>query len=370
MKRKIIAAIAILFIVLSFPSSVYAHPGRTDSNGGHWDRKNGTYHYHNGGYSSSGSNSYNGSSGSYSYDYETTKRAVYASKVTIANPPENIDVGKSVNLEATVYPADAEDDEITWKSENPEIAEISDDNELIAVSVGTATIVAKTSRGTSSSFTVEVKEVVADSVSIQSSNKTMLIESTQKLKVDFVPNNTTYQDVKWTSSDERILSVNDDGLVSARGLGKARITAAHKDLKDSVEIEVLPIKADKISIVYPNQLETDENSEIPRIKINDTYTFEANISPSNVTDKTIVWSVSDEEKAEIDENGAFKALKSGVVTISVQTENGKKDSIEIEVYSSTPKTILSIIFVGFILAGAGVYFYTTNKKKKSVNDKV
>lgn len=40
--------------------SVFAHPGRTDANGGHWDRKTGTYHFHSGEYAgrnSSGSSS-------------------------------------------------------------------------------------------------------------------------------------------------------------------------------------------------------------------------------------------------------------------------------------------------------------------------
>lgn len=42
--------------------SVFAHPGSLDSNGGHWDRKSGTYHFHKGtntgGSSSSNSNTY------------------------------------------------------------------------------------------------------------------------------------------------------------------------------------------------------------------------------------------------------------------------------------------------------------------------
>lgn len=38
----------LLILLLTIPAS--AHPGRTDSNGGHWDRSNGTYHYHTGEY--------------------------------------------------------------------------------------------------------------------------------------------------------------------------------------------------------------------------------------------------------------------------------------------------------------------------------
>ena len=42
MKKKIFA----LFTLVSLLA--FAHPGRTDANGGHYDRKNGTYHYHHG----------------------------------------------------------------------------------------------------------------------------------------------------------------------------------------------------------------------------------------------------------------------------------------------------------------------------------
>ncbi|QDU80708.1 hypothetical protein Pla110_24400 [Polystyrenella longa] len=55
---------AILYcsLLLTVPVISLAHPGRTDSNGGHNDRKNGGYHYHSGGSSSNGSPG--GSSGS------------------------------------------------------------------------------------------------------------------------------------------------------------------------------------------------------------------------------------------------------------------------------------------------------------------
>lgn len=57
MKRFFV--ILLLFLLL-FTVTVSSHPGRTDSNGGHWDRKEGTYHYHSGEYAgrnSSGSSS-------------------------------------------------------------------------------------------------------------------------------------------------------------------------------------------------------------------------------------------------------------------------------------------------------------------------
>ena len=47
--RKRIASFALLFLLLlALPLAVFAHPGRTDSNGGHYNRETGEYHYHHG----------------------------------------------------------------------------------------------------------------------------------------------------------------------------------------------------------------------------------------------------------------------------------------------------------------------------------
>lgn len=58
--RKFVSIIISLIMIIGTVNTI-AHPGRTDSNGGHWDRKNGTYHFHDGssaGKGSSGSSSH------------------------------------------------------------------------------------------------------------------------------------------------------------------------------------------------------------------------------------------------------------------------------------------------------------------------
>ncbi|CCY87023.1 ig-like domain-containing surface protein [Clostridium sp. CAG:149] len=49
MKKSQLISIIIVSIIITFSSfSVYGHPGRTDSNGGHYDCSTGEYHYHHG----------------------------------------------------------------------------------------------------------------------------------------------------------------------------------------------------------------------------------------------------------------------------------------------------------------------------------
>ena len=50
MFRKALIAFSLMLVSgVLFYDSAYTHSGRTDANGGHYNRKTGTYHYHNGG---------------------------------------------------------------------------------------------------------------------------------------------------------------------------------------------------------------------------------------------------------------------------------------------------------------------------------
>jgi hypothetical protein len=46
--KKVFTVLLIALIVLQFPLFVFAHSGRTDSKGGHYDHSTGEYHYHHG----------------------------------------------------------------------------------------------------------------------------------------------------------------------------------------------------------------------------------------------------------------------------------------------------------------------------------
>ena len=46
--KKLIMFLSILFFLSCFTTTVYAHPGDTDSKGGHYDTSTGKYHYHHG----------------------------------------------------------------------------------------------------------------------------------------------------------------------------------------------------------------------------------------------------------------------------------------------------------------------------------
>ena len=59
--KKILPSFVLLCLCFALCIPVWAHGGRTDANGGHWDHSTGTYHYHNGGNTGGNSNNTNNS---------------------------------------------------------------------------------------------------------------------------------------------------------------------------------------------------------------------------------------------------------------------------------------------------------------------
>lgn len=95
--RKFIRIFLLCLTFLSFLTiSVYAHPGRLDSNGGHHDRSDGSYHYHDG--NSSGRNRSNSKTTTkkYNYDYGSTQKKTADKKETDDSPSFWVLLGKTL----------------------------------------------------------------------------------------------------------------------------------------------------------------------------------------------------------------------------------------------------------------------------------
>ena len=370
MKKRVFSVLTICLMIVSLSLSAFAHGGRTDGSGGHKDNKNksglGGYHYHCGGYPAhlhTGGVCPNRGGGS-SSSYSSTPKTVYATSITAKNVPSKINAGDTATLEASVYPTNAEDKSITWESSDSSILTVSSTGKLTAVGVGTATITAKTSRGTSKKFTITVNEVMAESISIADNDTEILFGDSESLKCEFSPENTTDKTVAWASSDETIISVSSDGEITANKFGTATITATHKELTDSIEIEVKPIEAESIEIVLPDDTETNDNGA-PKINKGSEIQLKAEILPENTTYKEIEWSVSDEAIATIDENGVLTANETGTITITATAKSGVTKEIEIEIYSNAGDTAAGIIGLAAIGGGGAAWYYRRKKKKEA-----
>lgn len=114
--------------------------------------------------------------------------------------------------------------------------------------------------------------------------------------------------LEWTSSNEDVATVDENGMVTAVGAGEANITASIKDANISstthVKVVILPTGVDA-----PESLELYTNGENEK-------ELSAKIAPEDATEVKLAYTSSDEGVATVDENGLVTAVADGECTIT------------------------------------------------------
>lgn len=98
-----------------------------------------------------------------------------------------------------------------------------------------------------------------------------------------LPYNADSKDVKWSSSNEKVVTVNEKGLIEAVGVGKAtiKVSVSGYDIEDSVEV-----------MVYPKQngIEIEGDKKI-NLEVYEKRLLKANVLPEDALDREVEWSV-------------------------------------------------------------------------------
>lgn len=183
-----------------------------------------------------------------------TVRPAGVTGVTLDKESLTIAVGSSEQLRAAVLPESAENKTVVWRSSDSSVAIVTNDGTVIGRKAGTAEITVTTVEGGHTKrCTVEVKEAVSvTSVRIEPvapviqtmQGKTLSLErdgQRERLTATVMPAEATDKTVTWSSSDEKVVAVSQDGQVSAVSPGTGRVTVtsnANTNALDSCEVTV------------------------------------------------------------------------------------------------------------------------------------
>ncbi len=132
--------------------------------------------------------------------------------------------------------------------------------------------------------------------------------------------------VKWTSSDESVVTVDEQGYLAAgKQAGEAVITA---------EFEFMGVRYSDSCTVHVRV--SVESSTISKRKLTlnagEEYNLSIKVSPSNATIQTVTWYSENEAIATVDDNGTVHAVAPGTVVIYALTDDGYyKSSCEVTV---------------------------------------
>lgn len=151
-------------------------------------------------------------------------------KVELSQSALTLDVGESETLTATITPENATNKNVTWSSDNQNVATV-ENGKVTAVGAGSATIKA-TVDGKSAECSVTVNAAAAvpvESVSLNKTELTLTEGGGETLTATITPTDAANQKVTWSSSASAVATVDATGKVTAVGAGTTIITVTTAD---------------------------------------------------------------------------------------------------------------------------------------------
>ena len=163
------------------------------------------------------------------------------------------------------------------------------------------------------SYLKEVPEVQIEKINLSASNTTMKKGDSQKLNVEIYPEDAKNHEIEFTSSNTKVLTVDNSGTVLAVGNGTAKITAKAKEnsVLSSLEIQV-----------YTPVIDLELNVEQLTMQEGDSFIIIPSIYPIDASNKNVKYSVENQTIAQVSSDGKITGKSQGTTTVTVTTEDG------------------------------------------------
>ena len=220
--------------------------------------------------------------------------------------------------------------------------------------MATLTLKAGTTTKTIKVYTTdETGKIPTQAVVLNKTFVTLNPGKTEQLKITYLPDYATASigTVKWTSSNEAVVTVDAAGKLTAKAAGKAIITAITSDgnvMYCIVTVENIKVSKITITTTTSNKIATGKK-----------VTLKATVTPSNAYNKGVTWKSSNTKVATVSSSGVVTTKKkmggkTVTITATAKDGSGKKASYKIYVKKGIVKKVY-ISGVKSVKAGKKLY---------------
>ena len=145
----------------------------------------------------------------------------------------SLKVGESETLIATVQPSDASNKKVYWWSNNESVATVDQSGKITAVAPGTAVVDAETYDGNFKAYctiTVSSNSIISVAgVSLNKYNLSLKPGESETLSATVQPSDASNKKVYWWSNNESVVTVDQNGKITAVAPGTAVVDAETYD---------------------------------------------------------------------------------------------------------------------------------------------
>lgn len=204
-----------------------------------------------------------------------------------------------------------------YRNSSEEISETNINNNTWSISIDATShicLYAQVENKQPSMLTCTDIKIKPSSITLTEHELSLSIGDVHKLEYSLYPSDAT-SDVVWVSSNAEVAVVNTNGEVTALSNGNTTITVKTIDgtLLDNCLVHVI-VPVENV-ILNTHELLMEKNEKI---------LLTAVITPSDASNKNLVWISANPNIANVDDNGYVTANDYGKTSIVVQTEDGNK----------------------------------------------
>lgn len=234
--------------------------------------------------------------------------------------PETIDQGQTIDLsQYVVYtPNDAANKSLTWAVDHTYQGEVDQEGKLTAKHVsGTVTVTATSVRvpSVSASVTLTITKPTITDFTLSKTETTLNIGGQETLTITaFVPAYAS-ESATWTSNKTTVATVNKNGVITAKAIGDAEITATIGEVEKTCTVHVVAVAVN--SITLPAEANVTLGSSL---QLNPT------VDPAQAASEyTITYVSSAPEIATVDANGKVVGVAAGdaVITATIADKSAQ-----------------------------------------------
>ena len=252
-------------------------------------------------------------------------------------------VKKSWQLQVTVLPKTLKNKKFTMTVDNEEAVRVKG-NAVTGLKAGEAVLTIASAEDPTA--TVQYRIVVIQPVTritVSAADKNVAAGGTVSLTYAILPEEASKKDVTWTSADERIATVDENGVVTGVKKGTARITATAADgsrIRATISLNVIQ-NAEEITL---------DKTEVT-VDVGRSAAVKATVLPKETNNKAVVWSSSDEGIATVNKDGRVTGVALGQCEITCTSKTNGEVQAKAVVTVQQPVKKITIDEAPVIYAG-------------------
>lgn len=171
---------------------------------------------------------------SYDATCKVTVLPIEATSLTLNKTEEIMNIGETISLEAKIEPENTTHKDVKWESNNPNIVSVRNDEVFGGKAVVTAlqegeAIITASVGSITATCNITVNPTKLEGISFDQTEKTVKEGESFVLTPVFTPENASNKKVIWTSSNQSIATVDQEGKVSTHSFGECLIKAISED---------------------------------------------------------------------------------------------------------------------------------------------